>query len=100
MPRPLPIALAQVPPRPYAGRVSALAEQVHEVLADHPATRLVAFPELQSVLGDVARVRREGTAGVNRMWEQFTAADRPLELPLYQGRIEPGRWRPRGEGAR
>jgi predicted amidohydrolase len=51
-------------------------------------------------LDEVARVRREGTAGVNRMWDQFTAADAPLELPLYQGRIEPDRWRPRQEGAR
>lgn len=48
-------------------------------------------------LGEVARVRREGTAGFNRMWDQFTEADAPLELPLYQGRIEPGRWRPRGD---
>ena len=45
---------------------------------------------------EVTRVRRDGTAGLNRMWDQFTEADRPLELPLYQGRIEPGRWHPRG----
>lgn len=51
-------------------------------------------------LDEVARVRREGTAGVNRMWDQFTPGDQPLELPLYGGRIEPDRWRPRGEGAR
>ena len=50
-------------------------------------------------LGEVARVRREGTAGVNRMWEQFGEHDAPLELPLYQGRIDPGRWRPRGGDA-
>ena len=31
-------------------------------------------------LDDVTRVRRFGTAGLNRMWEQFTDADRPLEL--------------------
>ncbi|MFJ1763317.1 carbon-nitrogen hydrolase family protein [Amycolatopsis sp. NPDC088138] len=46
-------------------------------------------------LDEVARVRREGTAGTNRMWEQFTPADAPLPLPLYQGRIDPDRWRPR-----
>jgi predicted amidohydrolase len=45
-------------------------------------------------LDEVARVRREGTAGLNRMWDQFTAADAPLELPLYQGRIEPDKWHP------
>lgn len=49
-------------------------------------------------LSEVARVRREGTAGTNRMWEQFKKTDAPLDLPLYQGRIEPGRWRPRGDG--
>ncbi|MEA5367480.1 carbon-nitrogen hydrolase family protein [Amycolatopsis sp., V23-08] len=46
-------------------------------------------------LDEVARVRRDGTAGTNRMWEQFTPADAPLPLPLYQGRIDPDRWRPR-----
>ena len=46
-------------------------------------------------LDEVAHVRREGTAGTNRMWAQFTPADAPLDLPLYQGRIDPDRWRPR-----
>ena len=46
-------------------------------------------------LDDVAEIRREGTAGTNRMWDQFTPADAPLSLPLYQGRIDPARWRPR-----
>jgi predicted amidohydrolase len=45
-------------------------------------------------LDDVTRVRTYGTAGVNRMWEQFTETDAPLELPLYGGRIDPRRWRP------
>lgn len=47
-------------------------------------------------LDDVTRVRRHGTAGLNRVWSQFTDADRPIDLPLYQGRIDPGRWRPAG----
>jgi predicted amidohydrolase len=47
-------------------------------------------------LDEVARVRRFGTAGLNRMWEQFSAADPPLELPIYSGRIDPTRWKPRG----
>ncbi|MFF7368614.1 carbon-nitrogen hydrolase family protein [Streptomyces tricolor] len=46
-------------------------------------------------LDDVTRVRTFGTAGLNRMWDQFTEADTPLDLPLYGGRIDPGRWRPR-----
>jgi hypothetical protein len=28
------------------------------------------------------------------MWSQFTEDDAPLDLPLYQGRLDPGRWRP------
>jgi predicted amidohydrolase len=46
-------------------------------------------------LDEVTRVRRFGTAGLNRMWDQFTDADEPLELPVYQGRIDPARWKPR-----
>ena len=61
------------------------------------AERAVLTPTLD--LGQVARVRERGTAGLNRMWEQFAEGDAPLELPLYQGRIDPGRWRPRGGGA-
>lgn len=45
-------------------------------------------------LDHVTRVRAHGTAGTNRMWEQFTDADAPIELPLYRGRIDPRSWRP------
>jgi predicted amidohydrolase len=45
-------------------------------------------------LDAVARVRRYGTAGLNRMWEQFGTSDAVLELPLYDGRITPATWRP------
>ncbi|MEU3979282.1 carbon-nitrogen hydrolase family protein [Streptomyces sp. NPDC026672] len=44
-------------------------------------------------LDDVTRVRTYGTAGLNRMWNQFTDADAPLDLPLYEGRLDPRRWR-------
>jgi predicted amidohydrolase len=44
-------------------------------------------------LGEVSRARENGTMGTNRMWSQFTAADAALELPLYDGRIAPERWR-------
>ena len=48
-------------------------------------------------LDAVTRVRRFGTAGVSRMWEQIDAgAAAGLELPMYRG----GRIRPReGSGA-
>jgi hypothetical protein len=42
----------------------------------------------------VTRVREFGTAGLNRMWDQFEAGDAALELPLYSGRIDPTRWKP------
>lgn len=45
-------------------------------------------------LDDVTRVRTYGTAGLNRMWSQFTDSDPDLELPVYQGRISPKRWSP------
>ncbi|GLW11171.1 hypothetical protein Misp01_62990 [Microtetraspora sp. NBRC 13810] len=45
-------------------------------------------------LDDVTRVRRYGTAGLNRMWSQFRPDDSPIDLPLYQGRLHPRRWRP------
>jgi predicted amidohydrolase len=45
-------------------------------------------------LDAVTRVRRYGTAALNRVWEQFGDGDTPLELPLYDGRIDPRRWAP------
>lgn len=45
-------------------------------------------------LGHVDRVRRFGTAGLNRMWSQFREDDRPLELPMYGGRLDPASWDP------
>lgn len=45
-------------------------------------------------LDDVSRVREHGTAGTNRMWTQFLPTDSSLELPLYDGRIDPERWTP------
>ncbi|MFJ6749379.1 MULTISPECIES: carbon-nitrogen hydrolase family protein [unclassified Streptomyces] len=44
-------------------------------------------------LDHVTRVRTYGTAGLSRMWDQFADTDAPLELPLYDGRIDPRRWR-------
>ena len=49
-------------------------------------------------LDSAAEVRASGTAGLNRVWEQFepgsgVAAD-PIELPIYGGRITPATWKP------
>ncbi|GAB2684531.1 hypothetical protein GCM10027271_53500 [Saccharopolyspora gloriosae] len=47
-------------------------------------------------LDEVRRVRADGTAGLNRMWDQFTDSDVPIALPLYDGHLDPRRWRPAG----
>ncbi|CAK7282933.1 carbon-nitrogen hydrolase family protein [Streptomyces misionensis] len=46
-------------------------------------------------LDEVSNIRRFGTAALNRPWEQFRPDDLPLDLPLYQGRIDPATWRGR-----
>ena len=43
-------------------------------------------------LAEAGRVRRFGTAGLNRLWEQFQPGDTPVELPLYGGKIDPQTW--------
>jgi predicted amidohydrolase len=43
----------------------------------------------------VARVRKLGTEGFNRMWSQMASDDPLIDLPIYQGRIDPTRWQPR-----
>ncbi|WP_328541213.1 carbon-nitrogen hydrolase family protein [Streptomyces sp. NBC_00371] len=45
-------------------------------------------------LDEVSNVRRYGTAGINRIWDQFRPGDPALELPLYGGRIDPATWNP------
>jgi predicted amidohydrolase len=60
--------------------------------------RVSAPSEAPTVLTDVldldhvSRARKFGTAGLNRMWDQFRHDDEPLPLPLYEGRIDPARW--------
>lgn len=76
---------------------SLAADPEGHVLAEADAESTVLALTLD--LGAVARVREHGTAGLNRMWSQFTEHDTALELPLYEGRIDPGRWQPRGDGA-
>lgn len=45
-------------------------------------------------LSAIARVRECGTAGVNRMWSQFDTGEAPIQLPVYDGRIDPATWNP------
>lgn len=71
---------------------SIIVDAEGAVVAEAPDTATVLTVDL--ALGDVDRVRERGTAGLNRMWEQFHADDAPIELPLYGGRIDPHRWTP------
>jgi predicted amidohydrolase len=45
-------------------------------------------------LSAVEHVRNNGTAGLNRMWSQFRPGEPAIELPVYQGRIDPASWTP------
>ena len=47
-------------------------------------------------LGTVAEIRSSGTAGLNRVWQQFDGIEDvpPVDLPIYGGRISPATWRP------
>ncbi|NRH33247.1 carbon-nitrogen hydrolase family protein [Rhodococcus sp. MS13] len=43
-------------------------------------------------LDQVGNVRKHGTAGVTRPWDQFNESDVPIKLPFYGGEITPTRW--------
>ena len=47
------------------------------------------------LLEEVERVRTFGTAGLNRMWSQYRDEDPVLKLPMYEGRIDPRKWKNR-----
>jgi predicted amidohydrolase len=72
---------------------SILVDPEGAVIAQAPdagPTVLLATLDLELV----TRAHDIGTAGINRMWSQFAPGDRPIELPLYGGRIDPARWHP------
>ncbi|MEV7458175.1 carbon-nitrogen hydrolase family protein [Pseudarthrobacter oxydans] len=45
-------------------------------------------------LAAVDRVRTHGTENLNRPWSQFREGEPPVELSVYQGRINPDTWTP------
>jgi hypothetical protein len=85
------IAAVQAAPRPIVD-----PEGLARAAVDH-AERAVLRGVLD--LDRVTRIRERGTAGVNRMCSQFRDTHPPIELPLYDGRIDPHRWNPEGERA-
>lgn len=76
---------------------SLLADPEGRVRVEAPGAAATTLTDVVD-LDDVTRVREFGTAGLNRMWSQFTDADAPIELPLYRGRIDPHRWSPATPG--
>jgi predicted amidohydrolase len=54
-----------------------------------------AEPEVTYLVLDlnrVSEVRANGTAGLNRVWEQLRADDDPIDLPVYGGHMAHGHW--------
>ena len=45
-------------------------------------------------LAAVEHVRTHGTENLNRPWSQFRDGEAAVELPVYQGRINPATWTP------
>lgn len=74
------------------------------LVADPEGTSVASAGEAPEVLvvdldlDDVARIRRDGTEGSVVPWQQFSEGDAAIPLPLYDGRLDPGSWRP-GAGA-
>jgi predicted amidohydrolase len=72
---------------------SLVADPEGTVIADLP-TAEPGLIRIELDLDDVTRVRERGTEGFNRMWSQMAPGDPLIELPIYQGRIDPTRWQP------
>ncbi|MDQ6739191.1 MAG: carbon-nitrogen hydrolase family protein [Actinomycetota bacterium] len=75
--------------------------QGQSLIVDPEGTVIVSAPGPDATtlaaeldLGAVERVRLHGTAGLNRMWSQFRPGEAAIELPVYQGRIDPATWTP------
>lgn len=72
---------------------SLIVDPEGRIRAEAPGTGSAILTDVLD-LDMVRHTRTYGTAGLNRMWSQFTDTDAPVELPLYQGRIDPARWYP------
>jgi predicted amidohydrolase len=77
---------------------SIVTDPEGEVIADLPDAE-PGLITLDIDLDDVTRVRELGTEGFNRMWSQMAPGDPYIELPIYQGHIDPARWTPKSIGS-
>ncbi len=78
---------------PDANGQSLVVDPDGDVLA-HVAHDQHEVVRLDIDLDRVTAVRRDGTAGVSRMWSQFRPGDRCIPLSVYDGRIDPDTWNP------
>lgn len=78
---------------PVGAGGSIVVDPEGTVVADLPSAQpgLLTF---DIDLDAVTRVRDVGTEGFNRMWSQMAPDDPLIELPIYDGRIDPTRWEP------
>jgi predicted amidohydrolase len=80
---------------PVGAGGSIVSDPEGMVIADLPGTEPGVI-RLDVDLDDVTKVREVGTQGFNRMWSQMAPDDPLIDLPVYQGRIDPTRWQPGG----
>lgn len=78
---------------PVGAGGSIVSDPEGDVIADLPGSEQDLIT-LCIDLDDVTRVREVGTEGFNRMWSQMAPDDPRIELPIYDGRIDPTRWLP------
>lgn len=74
------------------GRSIIVDPEGHVITEAETADPLILTAQLD--LSAVGHVRENGTAGCNRMWSQFRPGEPAIELPMYQGRIDPATWTP------
>jgi len=70
---------------------SMLVDPEGRVRAELPGAEHAVLTDVVD-LGQAATVRRFGTAGLNRLWDQIQPGDPALSLPAYSGRIDHLSW--------
>ena len=70
---------------------SMLVDPEGHVRAELPGAEHAVLTDVLD-LGQAATVRRYGTAGLNRLWDQVQPGDQALHLPAYSGRIDHLSW--------